>query len=245
MRIQIMSDVHFEFWYAGSVGSFLDECKTDADCLILAGDACSLQNEQDTFDQLSEVCKRYKHVVYVPGNHEFYDVSIDDGLATLARVAALPGCENLHVLHPTHGCTIDGQVFKGGTMWQPADRAASRRYSITDHRLIRGFEQEAPKQYQQFYDLVYGNLLDTDIVVSHHAPSNTSISSEWIGSPYNRWFITPEMDSIIHNKQPKLWVHGHVHSDWDYKLSNTRVVCNPRGYPNEGVRFNPKLVIDI
>jgi predicted NBD/HSP70 family sugar kinase len=31
----------------------------------------------------------------------------------------------------------------------------------------------------------------------------------------------------------KCWVHGHTHSTHDYMIGNTRVLCNPRGYPRE------------
>jgi hypothetical protein len=28
-----------------------------------------------------------------------------------------------------------------------------------------------------------------------------------------------------------LWVHGHVHDSFDYRVGRARVVANPRGYP--------------
>ena len=34
-------------------------------------------------------------------------------------------------------------------------------------------------------------------------------------------------------KPPKLIVHGHTHRRMDYMLGDTRVICNPRGYPGE------------
>lgn len=42
------------------------------------------------------------------------------------------------------------------------------------------------------------------------------------------------------------YIHSHVHSEYDYAIGRTRVICNPRGYPddpNEG--FIPDLVIEI
>lgn len=32
---------------------------------------------------------------------------------------------------------------------------------------------------------------------------------------------------------PMLWVHGHTHEAFDYRIGNTRVIVNPRAYPNE------------
>jgi hypothetical protein len=46
-----------------------------------------------------------------------------------------------------------------------------------------------------------------------------------------------------------LWVHGHTHSSFDYKLGKTRIICNPRGYPGTfgdmGNDFNPNLIVEI
>ena len=35
---------------------------------------------------------------------------------------------------------------------------------------------------------------------------------------------------IMDRPEIKLWVHGHMHDDFDYMIGDTRVVCNPRGY---------------
>jgi Icc-related predicted phosphoesterase len=32
---------------------------------------------------------------------------------------------------------------------------------------------------------------------------------------------------------PTLWVHGHTHEAFDYRINDTRVIVNPRAYPNE------------
>jgi len=49
---------------------------------------------------------------------------------------------------------------------------------------------------------------------------------------------------------PVLWVHGHTHQRFDYRVRSCRVVCNPRGYVNwsgriENKEFDPGLVIDV
>ncbi len=44
----------------------------------------------------------------------------------------------------------------------------------------------------------------------------------------------------------KLWVHGHIHKQSDYKIKDTRIICNPRGYPDEpNPHFDPSLVVEI
>ena len=80
MKIQLASDVHLEF---GPIS--LDN--HGADVLVLSGDICvaadlmDVNNEDvlDRFDRsttihkfFQECCARFKHVIYIMGNHEHY-----------------------------------------------------------------------------------------------------------------------------------------------------------------------------
>jgi hypothetical protein len=38
------------------------------------------------------------------------------------------------------------------------------------------------------------------------------------------------LDAIIETYDINLWGHGHAHKSCGYRVENTRVVCNPRGY---------------
>ena len=37
--------------------------------------------------------------------------------------------------------------------------------------------------------------------------------------------------------------HGHTHSFFDYQINNTRILCNPLGYPGETTGFTPDLQV--
>ena len=41
------------------------------------------------------------------------------------------------------------------------------------------------------------------------------------------------LDDFVAESGALLWIHGHLHTQKDYKIGNTRVICNPRGYPDE------------
>ena len=53
--------------------------------------------------------------------------------------------------------------------------------------------------------------------------------------------------TIMDNPNIKLWIHGHVHNNFDYMIGDTRVICNPRGYEmyQENFEFKPDLEVDI
>ena len=77
-------------------------------------------------------CARFRHVVFVPGNHEYYRTSPAEADALLAACAeALP---NLHVLNPGLA-VIDGTRFVGGTMWFPATRGRAALPRVPDRLL--------------------------------------------------------------------------------------------------------------
>ncbi len=246
MKLQIMSDTHHEF-YSSEPELFMDECQTDADALILAGDVMNLDARGLPWAQklIDAYSRRYPHVIFVPGNHEFYGTSIEAGLMELRLLAGKAPNGNFHVLEADKQVTIKGQRFLGATMWQPTPPDKEYTQEITDHRAISAFRQEAPRAYRNFKGYLEATLTSTDVVVTHHAPSTVLIAKEFMGSPANRWFITPEVEPLILTRGPKLWVCGHIHTFFDTKLYTTRLIANPRGYPNEGVDFHPKMVVEV
>ena len=49
---------------------------------------------------------------------------------------------------------------------------------------------------------------------------------------------------------PVLWVHGHTHQSFDYRVRSCRIVCNPRGYVSwsgrtENQTFDPGLTLQL
>src|SRR5690606_25858662 len=87
------------------------------------------------------------------------------------------------------------------------------------------------------------------VVVSHHAPSPKSINGKYAaGSKYVH--LNSGYYSDLEHAMPgvSLWVHGHMHDSFDYRVGDdTRVVCNPSGILGHALNpnFNPKLSIEV
>jgi Icc-related predicted phosphoesterase len=247
MQLQVMSDIHVESWerlYGSNwlAKDFLPAVRTDADILVIAGDFVSLRESQlaRSAELLKVMCDAYPEVVFVAGNHCFYDTSIEKGEDALM---ALEVADNFNPLISGHTVTIKGQRFLGATGFQPRGGHGAMR--ISDHNCISNFTRSAPRHFGKFYSWLESEMNSHDILVTHHAVSNRSISPDFEDSLCNRWFITPEFEKVILEKQPKLAIHGHVHSSHDYLINNTRVVCNPRGYCGEWVKFDHQLIVDV
>ena len=83
------------------------------------------------------------------------------------------------------------------------------------------------------------------VVVTHYAPYPRSIHQRYVESITSAAFAS-NLEDVVAEGKPALWVHGHVHQSFDYDLEGTRILCNPRGYgyaPNPD--FNPGLVVDL
>src|SRR5690606_24568879 len=86
------------------------------------------------------------------------------------------------------------------------------------------------------------------VVITHFAPSLLSIHPRFAGSPINACFVS-DLAARIERWQPTLWLHGHTHDSFDYRIGATRVLANPRGYAPGGVvenaLFDPAFHIEI
>jgi hypothetical protein len=83
------------------------------------------------------------------------------------------------------------------------------------------------------------------VVVTHHAPSILSIREKDRNDPLRAAYAS-NMDDFISSSKVTLWVHGHIHTASDYHVGETRIICNPLGYPDMPKRgFNPELMVEI
>ena len=110
--------------------------------------------------------------------------------------------------------------------WTPAHALALHR------RSRKWLETELPRPFD-----------GPTVVVTHHAPHPRSIAERFKASPVNGAFVS-DLTSLLENG-PTLWVHGHTHDSFDYRVGRTRVVCNPKGYETENPRFDPSLVVEV
>ena len=240
MKIQIASDLHLEFLSKAGQDGLIDNFDGKADILVLAGDIVSLKNIYTVRDTFAAFCDKYKHVVFVLGNHEYYGTSVSAAHTVLG--AACNEFYNLHVLR-NNSEIIEEQKFFGGSLWfndNPRNKPIKK--NLNDFNLIKDFEPWVYNEAREFVEQASLHIDDKTIVVSHHLPSYLSVAPKFAGSDFNNFFVN-DVEHLIHSYNPKLWIHGHTHIGIDYKVRDTRVVCNPLGYPGE--RFFTTLVVDV
>jgi predicted phosphodiesterase len=264
MRIQIASDLHLEHleW---RFPEFRGVEPTDADVLVLAGDIANGTRALELFGQWP--CP----VIYIPGNHEYYDSSISKVHAEFAEKA--PALPNITILAP--GITeIGGIRFIGCTLWtdyclfgEPYRELAMTACAanLPDHTVIM-VEGETPfspavacemhlQQKAWLRSKLDEPFAGKTVVVTHHAPAPGSLHPMFEKDLVSAAFIS-DLTALLGTAA--LHIHGHTHHSFDYNVRGTRVIANPMGYcrgakvvsasdelRRENLGFNPKLVVEL
>lgn len=263
MKLRIMSDLHLEF--QDSIEDFVVPALPDDKdtVLILAGDIHLSKGLASVFDMFTD---RFKAIVFVYGNHEFYRTNMP---AVPAKVkAAIAHLDNVHILD-MDTVEIDGVHFVGSTLWTDMDNHNhivmwDAGLRISDYKHIRTGPPAEPWKYklqpkhttslhirhkQFMFDTItkLKEAGETVVAISHHLPSYACIHGNYRNSDLNGAYAS-ELWEFIEDSKPDLWVHGHTHESNDFMLTDhTRVICNPRGYWPEDMNhvFNVMLEVEV
>lgn len=268
MHIHLASDLHLEFLHK----RFPEYLRVDrlytpwADVLVLAGD---IHKETDAIRCFAH----WPHpVLYVLGNHEFYDHTISQTIAAMRQAAKntaiiiLDRDEFIYRGVRFLGCTLWTDYCLGGVQQrQRAMQVCESR--LADHRKIMGVDhpgerfsaQQAAQLHERDRLWLAGKLAEPfdgpTVVITHHGPHPNSVHPRFMDDPCNAGFISDLGDLV---EKPQLWIHGHVHDTFDYKVGDCRVVTNPGSYAAglskakspgdlawENPLFDPQCTIEI
>lgn len=261
MKIRIMSDLHMEFEFYP-----IPKCDDDSDTiLVIAGDI-AVADKPYTYKQLlPDLSDRFHTVLYVFGNHEYYRGSL---ITARSKIQQVIDDEELHnVIIMENDIYRRGDVsFIGATLWTDYDNnnpmtMLHAEGIMNDYKVIRTGNAKAPylmkaralDMYQMFLtskEYIFSKIDEEKnagqrvCVITHHGPSFQSIASVDAGDPSNGAYVS-NLDNDILNSEPDVWIHGHTHFHHDYYIGDTRVICNPKGYPGEQSRsrFEPEFYV--
>ena len=225
----------------------------------------SRQEKAQRFRDFFKRCSfQFPHVIYIMGNHEFYHGKFYAGIEYMREECAK--YPNVYMLEQDTKI-INDVVFVGGTLWTNMNKRDpltmhAMKDMMNDFRIVRNDQREYAAMsaldvaIRHDKTLGYIKLIVQEhkdkkcVVVGHHAPSFKSVSEQYASQTLmNGGYASDLSEFIMDHPQIKLWTHGHMHQPFDYVIGETRVVCNPRGYENDGYSeqsgWNPDILLEI
>lgn len=242
--LRIASDLHLEQFYGQDLRKVealtLEPHEKDAESiLVLAGDISSKPGQLGLFLKLIE--NRFRHVIYVPGNHEYYRHDMTEWNERLEQMSK--HYERVTAALGKVKCVIVDDVrFIVGTMWSDGGHSEKDNMNVAtglwDFVIIRkdGDMFSVADMKKLHYEMVadiesFLKARDDKmtVVVTHHLPSY-SLCHPRFGGSIDGGFASKSDYLLTADFAPDLWIHGHTHDTISRKLHNTQIVCNPRGY---------------
>jgi predicted phosphohydrolase len=261
IKIYFISDLHLEFEDENIINNIYINKEYLNDYLILAGDICCFSMKQRMINFFDIISKKFKTIIYIAGNHEYYKNSLDN---TQIKQILIP-YKNVYFLQDEYiKFPEDDIIIYGTTLWTRLSEQKFKNYlveqSLNDYKYIkhpvtcktitREFTGELfEKSYKLLKDFLNNNKEKNIIIVSHHLPLTELICKEYKDYILNSAYASDLADEL---KQYNFdyWIFGHTHFTMKHELVNNfnktiKFMCNPRGYNNENKNFNEDIYIEI
>lgn len=273
MKIRIVSDLHLEFDHGYKHVFELPRVEDEENTvLVLAGDIGLADKPHTYIDFIQDVTDRFRYVIYIPGNHEYYKTSFNRGLDKINDAIAKPSQTGR-----TDNITVGDRFFHKeenialvcATLWTDMNKSDPFtmfhvREGMNDFRLIRVGSPDDPYKRQwkpedcvvefekskrfifESVECLWNEGFEV-VVVTHHLPTPLSINERYAADSLMNGGYASNLFEEIADCKATLWIHGHTHSSCDYDVEGTHVICNPRGYymHEENPKFDPTLTIEV
>lgn len=231
--------------------------KSDANILIIAGDISD--KLELSINYMNKLSKNYDKILFTDGNHEHVErypnlYSQDEINKRInennnSKIVYLP--KNPYIINET--------VFIGCCGWwdycndDPVEIQKGTKYFKNWHphfteeqclSFINNVSSSAKEQYKTLKSLIekYDKMesIKNVIIVTHTIPTSRyfagdDISTE-LNSNFNKFFSSGEkrnnsakkgLEKVTH------WIFGHVHEHYEDRYNGMRLICNPRGRPED------------
>lgn len=253
-KVQLVSDLHLEFLKLGDAPNL--EAALDglivpaADTLLVAGDTAPADHKR-LGPFLRWMAARFRRVLFVPGNHEFYGLRSPTALRVLGTRCMASG-PNVTLMNRTRVRLDDDGPWDvlGATLWSHLPEYVWRPLAgFSDFTAIKNF---GPPEYVAAHELDVAWLTEQlatkddgrrKLVLTHHPPATSRTSNPvYEADPdrlVNAAFGTDLPDLV---SEAGVWAYGHTH----WPRVEHPFYSNPRGYSTREVPdFRSSFVITL
>lgn len=273
LEIQIVSDLHLEFYHGKRVDNFI---KPVAPILALLGDTCCVAGQAD-YEQFAAFVRcmatKFELVIVVPGNHEYYldcVPSAKNGVK-IARCISMAACDekmlatckalpNVIFLNGQIHRVVSGRstyLIAGTPLWSyvPPEAYAAATQQMNDYQYIycssaRKTRLATPADTSALH-------LAAVRFIRRAMRKATKTGSKLIVLTHHKPYFIPTKDQpepIYTYETPLndmicapivLWAYGHTHRRDDRRLNGVHLYSNPSGYPGERTLFARDKAVKI
>lgn len=234
--IQFMSDLHYERSLDKAANQYqnLPEIPKRAPYIILAGDIGCLRHRDALQSASRPVCDTYEKILFVPGNHEFWGTSRDEGLRIADTLSRNLGdkfaflnrgrvdLEDVVVL----GYTLHSSIPEGAHLTNDFKRIEN--WTVADHNA----EHQRDLQWlKQTLEEIAESRPETRVVIAtHYAPTFKGTAHPRFDQSRHRYcFSSNTLERFETWKgadQVSHWIFGHTHYNTVFAHGDTLVVSN-------------------
>lgn len=272
--IRIFSDIHLDFDIPNKIKNFSPDIiwtppPLDSDketILILAGDIWHAKKpfQYFGFSWFKKISEQFHTILVILGNHDFWGGNIKTEYAHYNNYVTEQNITNLFLIQNTT-FKIGDLKFIGGTLWTDFNNLNDTTLQLAsdnmnDYKYIKNglsFSKLKPNhllgEHRQTLDYIKENATKDYStqklwVLTHHAPSLKSLHPDYKDDYFfhQNGLYASDLDYIMEeNDQIDVWVHGHCHNFTYYKINNTKIISNPRGYRFEETNYLSTSVFDF
>jgi predicted phosphodiesterase len=239
MRIFALSDIHADYdvnaqWIASlSLADYQD------DVLILAGDVTDIRRLLDWC--LSTLAKRFKKVLFVPGNHDLWVIREDrekNSLQKFDDVCAVVESSgaSMQAFYERNVSILPLLTWYDYSFGEPSDELKSIWMDYRACRWPNGFTE---KQITAHFAALSGKqtgLAGNKVITYSHFLPRIDLMPGFI--PNTKRLLYPILGSAQLERQlrrlnPNIHVYGHSHVNRHVKIDGVSYINNAFGYPSE------------
>ena len=254
MILQYCSDLHQEFdanryWLAEY------PLVPRGDILIIAGDTHCLGKGYERLPLWDYLSQNFRETYVLPGNHEYYGGYDTEHHLHEVRV---PLRKNVWLVNNYVVDKPEARLIFT-TLWSRIEQhIAPILLGMADFKRVRyqgkviGVAQynllhRAACQFLEKALSASPAVAQSQIVVTHHLPSEQCNDDEFKGSLLNEAFCV-DLTSFIEQAPVDAWIYGHSHRNVaEFRLGGTRLLTNQLGYVHFGEhsQFDPAASITV
>lgn len=239
MRIFALSDIHVDYEGNAKWVDSLSTVEYQDDVLILAGD---LTDRPPLFEWcVRAFAKRFRKVVFVPGNHDLWVIRDGQGKNSLQKFAEVramvEACGATMETYRDRGVAIHPLLgWYDYSFGEPSEELQAMWMDFRACRWPEGFDMNAVSlHFDGINRSSRGAEGETVITCSHFLPRIDAMP--WYISGANRMLYpvlgSTRLETRLRDLNPSIHVYGHSHVNRSVDIDGVKYINNAFGYPSE------------